>query len=119
MPAASAARLLRLREGGSGRRARGLGREVGRQAAIGARRVTCAARRGVERNPARAEPGRPSAPARRWAPASGPDVCGSERGAGAAPHRTGLRRASFLTGNLSQADFPGPAPAPAPAVQPH
>lgn len=55
MPAASAARLLRLRESGSGRRAGGLGREVARQAAIGARRVTCALRRG-----ARAEGTRPA-----------------------------------------------------------
>lgn len=52
LPPASAARLLRLRESGSGRRARGLGREVAGRAAIGARRVTCALRSACGARPA-------------------------------------------------------------------
>lgn len=117
MPAASAARLLRLREGGSGRRARGLGREVGRQAAIGARRVTCAARRGVERSGTQRVRSPAGPRLRRGGGRPLQALTSAEVSGGPAPHRTGLKRASFLTGNLSQADFPGPAPAP--AVQPH
>lgn len=78
-PAASAARLLRLRESGSGRRARGLGREVARQAAIGARRVTCALRSGAERNaaPSVRSPACPRLGCGGGRPLSTLDVCGS------------------------------------------